>query len=126
MAVLRGACDGFVLLSQADAGAIAARVDLSAALLRSMRNDLLALRQVGLAGKVRFVGFDASPPLVEALKSGEIDALVVQNPRKMGYLATKTLVAAIRGEQVEPRVDTGVVVATRANMNEPAIAPLLQ
>lgn len=46
MAVLRGACDGFVLLSQADAGAIAARVDLSAALLRSMRNDLLALRQV--------------------------------------------------------------------------------
>ncbi|MCE9596159.1 MAG: substrate-binding domain-containing protein [Planctomycetes bacterium] len=87
---------------------------------------LLALRQAGLAGKVRFVGFDASPPLVEALKSGEIDALVLQNPRKMGYLATKTLVAAIRGEKVEPRIDTGVVVATRQNLNDPAIAPLLQ
>ncbi|MCK6447453.1 MAG: substrate-binding domain-containing protein [Planctomycetes bacterium] len=87
---------------------------------------LLALRQAGLAGKVRFVGFDASPPLVQALANGEIDALVVQNPKKMGYLATKTLVAAIRGEKVEPRIDTGVVVATRANMQDPAIAPLLQ
>ncbi|MBI5432447.1 MAG: substrate-binding domain-containing protein [Planctomycetes bacterium] len=87
---------------------------------------LLALRQTGLAGKKRFVGFDASPPLVEALKSGEIDALVVQNPRKMGYVATKTLVAAIRGEQVEPRIDTGVVVATRENLNDPAIALLLK
>lgn len=87
---------------------------------------LLALRQAGLAGKVRFVGFDASPPLVQALAQGEIDALVVQNPKKMGYLATKTLVAAIRGEHVEPRIDTGVVVATRANMQDPAIAPLLQ
>ncbi|MCC6409796.1 MAG: substrate-binding domain-containing protein [Planctomycetes bacterium] len=87
---------------------------------------LLALRQAGLAGKKRFVGFDASPPLVEALKSGEIDALVVQNPRKMGYLATKTLVAAIRGEKVETRVDTGVVVATRENLDDPAIAPLLK
>lgn len=87
---------------------------------------LLALRQVGLAGKVRFVGFDASPPLVEALRSGEIDALVVQNPRKMGYLATKTLVAAIRGESVAARVDTGVSVVTRENMADPAIAPLLE
>ncbi len=87
---------------------------------------LLALRQAGLAGKIKFVGFDASPPLVEALKAGEIDALVVQNPRKMGYLATKTLVAAIRGEKVEASIDTGVVLATRANMNDPAIAPLLQ
>jgi ribose transport system substrate-binding protein len=87
---------------------------------------LLALRQAGLAGKLRFVGFDASPPLVAALKAGEIDALVVQNPKKMGYLATKTLVAAIRGETVPVRIDTGVVVATRENLSDPAIAPLLE
>jgi ribose transport system substrate-binding protein len=87
---------------------------------------LLALRQVGLAGKIRFVGFDASPPLVEALASGEIDALVVQNPRRMGYLAVTTLVAAIKGDKVEPSIDTGAVLVTRENMAQPEIAKLLQ
>jgi ribose transport system substrate-binding protein len=87
---------------------------------------LLALRQVGLAGKIRFVGFDASPPLVEALRNGEIDALVVQNPRRMGYLAVTTLVAAIKGDKVEPSIDTGAVLVTRENMAQPEIAKLLQ
>ncbi|TAJ25079.1 MAG: sugar ABC transporter substrate-binding protein [Planctomycetota bacterium] len=87
---------------------------------------LLALRQLGLAGKIRFVGFDASPPLVEALERGEIDALVVQDPRKMGELAVRTLAARVRGEAVPPSIDTGAVLATRANMADPAIAPLLR
>jgi len=87
---------------------------------------LLALQQEGLAGKVRFVGFDASPPLVKALTAGEIDALVVQNPRKMGYTAVKTLVQHLDGEAVETVIDTGVVVVTRDNMNDPEIKPLIE
>jgi len=87
---------------------------------------LLALRQLGLAGSIRFVGFDASPPLVEALERGEIDALVVQDPRKMGELAVCTLAAHLRGEAVSASIDTGAVLATRANMGDPAIAPLLR
>jgi len=87
---------------------------------------LIALEQVGLAGKIRFVGFDASPPLVQALKDGKIDALVVQNPRKMGKLAVTVLAAKLAGNAVEPTIDTGVVVATRENMNDPQIAPLLE
>jgi ribose transport system substrate-binding protein len=87
---------------------------------------LLALREAGLASKVAFVGFDASPPLVEALASGEIAALVVQNPRKMGHDAVATLVHCIRGEAVERTLDTGLVLATRDNMQQPEIAPLLK
>lgn len=87
---------------------------------------LLALQQEGLAGKIKFVGFDASPPLVAALKAGQIDALVVQNPRKMGYTAVKTLVAHLDGQPVEPRIDTGVVVVTRENMDTPAVKPLIE
>lgn len=87
---------------------------------------LLALRQAGLAGQLEFVGFDASPPLVEALASGEIDGLVVQNPRKMGHEAVVALARAVRGEAVAPVIDTGVVLATRDNMREPQIAPLLE
>jgi ribose transport system substrate-binding protein len=87
---------------------------------------LLALRQLGLAGKLRFVGFDASPPLVEALKAGEIDALVVQNPRKMGYVAVESLAKLARGEKVPPSIDTGAVLVTRANLETPEIAALLR
>jgi len=87
---------------------------------------LLALRQLDLAGKVRLVGFDASPPLLEALRQGEIDALVVQDPRAMGRLAVRTLVLASRGEPHERSVDTGAVLVTRENQDAPEIRKLLE
>ncbi len=87
---------------------------------------LLALRQAGIAGKIKFVGFDASPPLVEGLKKGEIDALVVQDPRNMGYKAVEALVKHIRGEKVDPRIDTGAVLVTKNNMDNPEIKRLIE
>ncbi|HUU98328.1 MAG TPA: substrate-binding domain-containing protein [Phycisphaerae bacterium] len=86
---------------------------------------LLALRSRGLAGKVRFVGFDASPGLVEALSKGELDGLVVQNPLKMGYVGVKTAADYLRGKPVEPLQDTGVVLVTRQTMDEPEYKELL-
>lgn len=79
----------------------------------STHGMLLALRQQGLAGKKTFVGFDASPALLEALEKGELHALVSQNPEKMGYLGVKAAVSALRGEPVEPVVDTGCQLVTR-------------
>ncbi len=87
---------------------------------------LLALRQLNLIGKVKFVGFDASPPLVEALKKGEIDALVVQDPRNMGYKAVEAMVKTLKGETVETRIDTGAVLVTKANMDQPEIKRLIE
>lgn len=93
---------------------------------------LLALRQAKLLGSegqpraIKFVGFDASPPLVEALRKGEIDALVVQDPRNMGYKAVEAIVRHIRGEKVEPRIDTGAVLVTKDNLDTPAIKRLLE
>ncbi len=84
------------------------------------------LQDHGWAGKVRFVGFDASDNLVKGLADGHIDALVLQDPVKMGYLAVKTLVSHIKGEPVEKRIDTGVNLATSQNMNEPAMKELLK
>jgi ribose transport system substrate-binding protein len=78
------------------------------------------------AGKTKFVGFDASESLVKGLENGSIDALVVQDPVKMGYLAVKTLVAHIKQQPVEKRIDTGVHLATQANMNEPEMKELLR
>ncbi len=86
---------------------------------------LLALRGRGLAGRIRFIGFDANEGLVEALELGELDGLVVQDPMGMGYLGVKTAVAHLRAQAVELRQDTGVTLATRDNMHEPDVASLL-
>jgi ribose transport system substrate-binding protein len=77
---------------------------------------LLALRQTGLAGRKAFVGFDTSPTLLAALRRGDIQALVAQNPRKMGYLGVMTAVRRLRGESVPPHIDTGCVLVTRENL----------
>lgn len=87
---------------------------------------LRVLEDNGWAGKVKFVGFDASDTLVKGLSDGHIDALVLQDPVKMGYLGVKTIVAHIGGQPVDARIDTGVQLVTKARMNEPAVAELLK
>jgi ribose transport system substrate-binding protein len=84
------------------------------------------LQKSGVKIDTIFVGFDSSPRLVEELQNGAIDALVVQNPRRMGYLAVEALVKHLRGEPVEPRIDTGVEVVTAERLqNEPRIRELV-
>jgi ribose transport system substrate-binding protein len=84
------------------------------------------LRKSGIESSAVFVGFDSSPRLVEELQDGNVDALVVQSPKKMGYLAVETLVKHLRGEQVEPFIDTGVQVVTAERLkNEPEIRELV-
>lgn len=87
---------------------------------------LRALEDSGLAGKVKYVGFDSSDRLVQALNKGYIHGLVLQDPINMGYLGVKTLVANLRGEKVEKKIDTGSEVATAENMNEEKIRNLLE
>lgn len=87
---------------------------------------LRVLQDNGWAGKVRFVGFDASDNLVKGLREGHIDGLVMQDPVRMGYLGVKTMVSHLRGQPVEARIDTGVHLVTREIMDKPEIKELLQ
>jgi ribose transport system substrate-binding protein len=86
---------------------------------------LRALEETGLAGKVVYIGFDASDRLVQALKENKIQALVLQDPVRMGYLSVKTMVTHLDGKEVEKRVSTGEHLATLENMNEPEIRKLI-
>jgi len=87
---------------------------------------LMALRDAGLAGKVKFVGFDSGETLNAGLHAGDIQGLVVQHPMNMGYLGVKTVVAALRGEKVPARIDTGVGFVTKENFNDPALAEIVR
>jgi ribose transport system substrate-binding protein len=84
------------------------------------------LRKSGVTTDAVFVGFDSSPRLVEELQNGNVDALVVQNPKKMGRLAVETLVKHLRKQPVEPFIDTGVQVVTAERLkSEPEIRELV-
>lgn len=84
-----------------------------------------AVKARNLSGKVRLVGFDSSPSLVDDLKSGVIDSLVVQNPYRMGYAAVKTIIEHLQQKQPPKRIDSGATLVTRDNMNTPEVQKLL-
>ena len=86
---------------------------------------LRALQETGLAGKIVFIGFDSSPKLVQALRDGQIQGLILQNPVKMGYLGVKLMTLHLRGQPIDKVIDTGVYVATGDNMDDPEIRSLL-
>lgn len=85
-----------------------------------------ALRDFGLGGgKVKMLGFDAGSQEVVDLKKGDVQALVVQNPMRMGYLGVLTAVQHLQGKKVEHKIDTGVTLVTRENMEQPENRALL-
>ena len=83
------------------------------------------LKDNGWAGRVKFVGFDASDGLLAGLRDGAIDALVVQDPVRMGYLSVVTIVQHLRGQKVEARIDTGVHLVTRDILDRPDVQQLV-
>jgi ribose transport system substrate-binding protein len=87
---------------------------------------LRVLADSGWAGKVKFIGFDASDTLVKGMSDGHIDGLVLQNPVNMGYLGVKAMVDHLQGRPVEKRIDTGVQLVTRDRMNDPSVQELLR
>jgi ribose transport system substrate-binding protein len=91
----------------------------------STQGMLRALQTSGKAKKVKFVGFDANPTLIAGIQNGEIHGLAVQNPFKMGYEGVKTVVAVVKNENYEKKVDTGVKLVTPENINEPEVQELI-
>jgi len=86
---------------------------------------LSALQDAGKAGKVMFVGFDATQMFVDAMKAKQLHGIVVQNPFNMGYLGVRTIVESLQGKSVEKRIDTGVTMITPDNLDAPDAQALL-
>jgi ribose transport system substrate-binding protein len=86
---------------------------------------LLALQDINKAGKVVFIGFDASDTFIEAMHNKQLQGIVVQNPFRMGDLGVKTMVDHLQGKSVEKRIDTGVMLVTIENMESADVQQLL-
>src|SRR4030095_2467571 len=85
-----------------------------------------AIKQKGLAGKVVLGGFDSSPNLIDDLKAGAIDSLVLQNPFKMGYEGVKAIVDKLNGQAPQRGMDTGVKLLTKDNLDTPEMQQLIK
>ena len=86
---------------------------------------MAAMKGAGIAGKVKFVGFDVNDALLAGIEKKVIHALALQDPFNMGYLAVKHSVAHLKGEKVERLVDTGSVILTSDNLGEIRIQELV-
>lgn len=86
----------------------------------------LALKSRGVAGKVRFVGFDFSDAMVDDLRAGAMDAMIVQNPYQLGYEAVRTLHEKLSGREPAKRIDLPARAVTVAELDEPEIQRILK
>ncbi|WP_243767479.1 substrate-binding domain-containing protein [Paenibacillus agricola] len=75
-----------------------------------------AIKELGLKGQVKLVGFDSSKNEIKWIEEGVIQAVIIQKPFNMGYLGIKTAIEALRGNKVEPIIDTGSEIINIANM----------
>jgi ribose transport system substrate-binding protein len=84
-----------------------------------------AVHGLGMAGAVAIVGFDSGKAQVEAVRSGLIAGAVIQDPIRLGYKAIEAAVSVLRGMKVPLKIDTGFHWFDRENIDDPAIAALL-
>jgi ribose transport system substrate-binding protein len=88
----------------------------------STQGVLQALRSMSPAPKLQFLGFDGSDVLIEAMKKGEIQGLVLQDPFEMGYQSTLRVIDALHGKApAQLDLSTRLRVATPANLDDPVV-----
>lgn len=79
-----------------------------------------AVEELKLADATHVVAFDSNVVSVGMLETGEVDALIVQNPYAMGYLGVEYANMLINGVKLkEQDVVTAATLVTRANMYSP-------
>ena len=71
--------------------------------------------------EVKLVGFDSSAALVDDLKSGAIDSLVIQDPFRMGYESVKAALDHLDGKPVKKINPLPPVLVDLGNLMNPEI-----
>lgn len=87
----------------------------------STAGALAALEALNKIDKVKLVGFDMSSTLIEGMRTGKIQGLVLQDPFDMGYQSVKRIHDKLTGKPVSGGAVsyTGLAMLTKENMEEP-------
>ncbi len=93
--------------------------------LFSAEGAATGVRNAGKQTQVKIVGFDAGPAQVQQLKQGLVQSLVAQEPYDIGYQAVQQAVNAMTGKPVKKKIQTGLVIVTKANIGQPNVSKYL-
>jgi ribose transport system substrate-binding protein len=74
------------------------------------------LKEAGMLGKVKIIGFDAGPKQVQDLKDGIVQGLIAQRPAQIGALGVQQAVAALDDKPTKKKIATGFVSITKDNL----------
>ncbi len=80
------------------------------------------IKQAGLSGKVKVVGFDAPASVVPDIKSGLIDAVIAQHPAEIGYYGVISAYAHLTGQSIPVLIGTGFTEMDKSNIDQPDVA----
>ena len=75
-----------------------------------------AIEELGMQNSTKVIAFDSNVACIDHLEKGNIDALIVQNPYAMGYLAVETVESLLSDKEVEEEINTTVTLITKENM----------
>lgn len=78
-----------------------------------------------LEEKVLMIGFDSSIKEVEYLEADVFEAIVVQKPLNMGYLAVENTVKLLQNKEIPQYIDSGSALITKETMYTPENQKLL-
>ncbi|MFZ0828432.1 MAG: substrate-binding domain-containing protein [Verrucomicrobiia bacterium] len=98
-------------------GLFACNVDMSVGALQALQEQKRT--------EVKMVAFDPDKSLIDGLRSGEVAAIIVQDPYKMGYEGVKVLALHNKGQTSPRLIDTGLEVVTSENLTDARIMRLL-
>ena len=76
------------------------------------------VKEMGLSGKVKVIGFDNSVEEIQLLEEGVFKGILIQKPFNIGYLGMEQAVRVVKGLPVERELDSGCKMITKMNMYE--------
>jgi len=91
----------------------------------SATGTALAVKSRGAAGKVKIVAFDSNESIIADMRAGVIQAMVVQDPFKIGYEAVRTIREKLEGRTPPKQMDLEGRVVTLENLDQPEMQKLL-
>jgi len=95
-------------------------VGIFATNLNSGEGAATGLHNAGKIGKVKLVGFDASPQEVDGLRAGDFQALIAQDPTGIGRQGVDQAVAAVEGKPVQRAINAPLIAITKDDMDSQA------
>jgi len=75
------------------------------------------VKEMGLLGKVKIIGIDDPPDMIESIRKGEVWGSFNQNFQKEGYEAVRTIVDYFEGNPFPHITDCGIVLITKENVD---------